>query len=210
MRFEVVDDLESTLEQFRQIGNELAGNDKQNESHMKPLHGVVACLLAVVVIPACTGKEETTTVEKKEAGEARTQQEALIEKTLMDLAGANTQFPKTKDSQSILRFYSQDYAGINDGKSETLQDIEKYLLDLVDRINLSEPIGISSKVSNIQASATGASGWATYDYEYKVGRGGMVLQETQGKCTTIFRKQGDSWLIRHEHCSTERPPVFLR
>jgi ketosteroid isomerase-like protein len=170
----------------------------------------LGCLLALFVIQGCTGKEDTTSGEQKETGGAKTQEEVLIEKTIIDLASVNTQFPKTKDSQSILRFYSKDYAGINNGKSDSLKDVEKYLSDLVDRINLGEPIGISAKVANIQASVTGVSGWATYEYEYKLGRGGVVLQMDQGKCTAIFKKQGDSWLIRHEHCSTERPPIFLR
>ncbi|HXX74752.1 MAG TPA: nuclear transport factor 2 family protein [Nitrospiraceae bacterium] len=177
---------------------------------MKPLNGVLAWLLIVAVIPACTGKEETTSGEQKGTGAARTQEEVLLEKTITDLASRGTEFPKTKDSQSILRFYSRGYAGINNGKSESLKDIEKYLSDLIERINRGEPIGVSAKVSNIKTSVTGPSGWATYDYDYKVGRGGVVLQAEQGKCTTIFRKQGDSWLIQHDHCSTESPPIFLR
>jgi ketosteroid isomerase-like protein len=177
---------------------------------MKPLNGILACLLVVAVIPACTGKEETTSGEPKGAGAARTQDEILLEKTVTDLASRGTEFPKTKGSQSILRFYSPDYAGINNGKSESLKDIEKYLSDLIERINLGEPIGISAKVSDIKTGTSGSLGWATFDYDYKVGSGGAVLQAEQGKCTTIFRKQGDSWLIQHDHCSTESPPVFLR
>jgi ketosteroid isomerase-like protein len=177
---------------------------------MKPLNGVLACLLVVAVILACTGKEDTTSGEQKGAGGARTQEEILLEKTITDLANRGTEFPKTKDAQSILRFYASDYAGINNGKSESLKDVEKYLSDLIERINLGEPIGVSAKVSDIKTSASGSLGWATFDYDYKVGSGGAVLQAEQGKCTTIFRKQGDSWLIQHEHCSTEHPPIFLR
>ncbi|MBK8277230.1 MAG: nuclear transport factor 2 family protein [Nitrospira sp.] len=71
-------------------------------------------------------------------------------------------------------------------------------------------MGISSKVTNIKTSVTGPSGWATYEYEYKLGSGGAVLQTNQGQCTTIFRKQRDAWLIQHEHCSTASPFPFAR
>ena len=177
---------------------------------MKPLVGALATLLALAVIQGCTGKEDTTTGEQKETGGGKTQEEVLLEKTIVDLANASVEFPKTKDTKSILRFYSQDYAGINNGKSESREDIEKYLSDLLERINLGEPIGISAKVSDIKTSVNGAFGWATSEYEYKVGSGGVLLQANQGKCTAIFRKQGNSWLIHHEHCSTTSPPIFLR
>lgn len=162
---------------------------------MKSPVGAIACLFVVILIQGCTEKEEST-------GSGKTQEQAAIEQTLIDLANANTEFPRTKDSKSILRFYSQDYEGISNGKSESLKDIEKFLSDVLERINLGEPIGISSKVTNIKSSVTGPSDWTTYEFEYKLGSGGAALQTNQGQCTTIFRKQGDSWLIRHEHCST--------
>jgi hypothetical protein len=172
---------------------------------MKLFGGAIAWLLALILIQGCTGKEDTPIGEHKDTGGGETREEALIEKKIIDLANATTQFPHTKDSQSILRFYSQGYEGINNGKSVSLKDIEKSLSDVLERINLGEPIGISSKVTNIKTSVTSSSGWAAYEFEYKIGRGGAVLQSDQGQCTAIFRKQGESWLIRHEHCSTANP-----
>ena len=171
--------------------------------HMKLLVGAIACLFVSILIQGCTGKEEST-------GGGKSQEEAAIEKNLIDLADANTQFPRTKDSQSILRFYSQDYEGVSNGKSESLKDTEKYLSDVLERINLGEPIGISSKVANIKISVTSTSGWARYSYEYKLGRGGDILETNQGQCTTIFRKQRETWLIQHEHCSTESQFPFTQ
>ena len=52
-------------------------------------------------------------------------------------------------------------------------------------------------------TVAGTFGWATYEYEYKLGSAGAVMQADQGRCTTIFRKQGSTWLIQHEHCSTD-------
>jgi ketosteroid isomerase-like protein len=94
------------------------------------------------------------------------------------------------------------------GKSETVKDHKKYLAEVLEQIKLGEPIGILSRVMNIKASVAGTFGWATYEYEYKVVRSGVLQRLSQGLCTAIFRKEGDSWLIRHEHCSTARPTLF--
>lgn len=172
--------------------------------------GTIASLFALILIQGCTGKDDTPTFQQNAKGDVVTQEEGLIVTTLNEVANAESQFSKTKDSVSILRFYAQDYAGIKDGKSKTVKDQEKYLLEVLDQINLGEPIGISSKVMNIKPSVAERLGWATYEYEYKVVRSGVLQQVSQGQCTAIFRKQADSWLIRHEHCSTASPtPFFL-
>lgn len=170
----------------------------------------IACLFVLILIQGCTGKEESTSGEQKDTGGGKAQEETLVEKTILDLANAMTEFPKTKDPQSIRRFYAQDYAGITNGKSISLKESEKYLSDLVERLNLGEPMGISSKVSNLKANVVGTVGWVTYEYEYKLGRSGMALEADQGQCTAILRKQGGTWLIHHEHCSTASPFPFAR
>ena len=173
-----------------------------------------ALLFALILIHGCTGKDDASTSQQNAEGNAITQEEDLIVTTLNNLANAESQFSKTKDSASILRFYAQDYAGVKDGKSETVKDQETYLAEVLARINSDEPIGILSRVMNIKASVAGTFGWATYEYEYKVGRSGgrsgVLQQVSQGQCTAIFTKQADAWLIRHEHCSTANPtPFFL-
>ena len=173
-----------------------------------------ALLFALILIHGCTGKDDASTSQQNAEGNAITQEEDLIVTTLNNLANAELQFSKTKDAASILRFYAQGYAGIKDGKSETVKDQTKYLAEVLEQINSDEPIGISSKVMNIKPSVAGRFGWATYEYEYKVGRSGgrsgVLQQVSQGQCTAIFTKQADAWLIRHEHCSTANPtPFFL-
>jgi len=168
---------------------------RQRTFHIKAFVRTFACFFVLSFIQGCMGKDESPSGGK-------TKEEALVEKIILDLANANTEFPKTREPQFIIRFYAKDYSGINDGKPESLKDIEKYLSGVSERINLGEPVGISSKITNIKTSVTSTLGWATYDFEYKLGSGGVVLQTSQGQCTTIFRKQGDSWLIQHEHCST--------
>jgi ketosteroid isomerase-like protein len=174
--------------------------------------GTMALLLALILMQGCTGKDDTTMSQESTKRDATTQEEGLIVTTLNEVANAESQFYSTKDAESILHFYAQDYAGIKDGKSGTVKDHKKYLADLLEQINLGEPIGISSKLKDIKASVEGRFGWATYEYEYKVGRSGGksgVLQEvSQGQCTVILRKHADSWLIRHQHSSTANPTLF--
>jgi ketosteroid isomerase-like protein len=187
------------------MGKPLVGPDMN-------LHiGMVVPFLALILLQGCTGKDDPPT-SQQEGG--ITQEEGLIVTTLNEVATAESQFYSTKDSLSILRFYAQDYVGIKDGKSETLNDKSKYLVEVLDQIKIGEPIGISSKVMNIKPSVAGRFGWATYEYEYKVGRSGgrsgVLHQVSQGHCTAIFTKQADAWRIRHEHCSTANPtPFFL-
>ena len=171
-----------------------------------------ALLFALILIHGCTGKDDASMSQQNAEGNAITHEEDLIVTTLNNVAKAESQFSKTKNSPSILRFYTQDYAGVKDGKSQTVKDQETYLAEVLVRINSDEPIGILSRVMNIKASVAGTFGWATYEYEYKVGRSGgrsgVLQQVSQGQCTAIFTKQADAWLIRHEHCSTVRPTPF--
>lgn len=180
---------------------------------MKPAVRTSAFLFLLILIHGCTGKDDASTSQPHAKGDAITHEEGLIVTTLNNVATAESQFYSTKDSPSILRFFAQDYAGIKDGKSESLKDKSKYLAEILEQINLGEPIGISSKVMNIQPTVAGSVGWATYEYEYKVGRSGGksgVLQHvSRGQCTAIFSKQAETWLIRHGHCSTTHPTPFI-
>jgi ketosteroid isomerase-like protein len=167
-----------------------------------------ALLFALVLIHGCTGKDDASTSQQNARGNAITQEEDLIVTTLKNVATAESQLSKTKDPLSILCFYTQDYTGVKDGKSQTVKDQETYLAEVLARINSDEPIGILSRVMNIKASVAGTFGWATYEYEYKVLRSGMLQRYSNGRCTAIFRKQADVWLIRHEHWSTVRLTAF--
>jgi len=172
--------------------------------------GTIASVCALILIQGGTGKADTPPSLQNARGDVITEDEGLIVATLNNVANAESQFSNTKDSASVLRFYTEDYAGIKDGKSETVKDQKKYLAEVLGQIHSDEPISISSKVLNIKPSAIGRLGWATYEYEYKVIKSGVLQRFSQGLCTAIFRKQGDSWLIRHEHCSkASHAPLFL-
>lgn len=128
-------------------------------------------------------------------------EEDAIKKNIKDAARALTDFPKTRDAQSALKFYADDYFTISDGRVETLKQAEDNLAYLKEQINLGNQVGISMQISNIKAEISGAIGWATYDYTTKIVVGRDVLVEEQGKCTAIHHKKGSGWLIQHEHCS---------
>jgi ketosteroid isomerase-like protein len=173
---------------------------------------MIASLFPLILLQGCTGRDDTSTSPQNAEGDVIAQEAGLIVATLNEVATAESQFYSTKNPDSILRFYAQDYAGIKDGKSETVKDHSQFLADVLAQINLGEPIGISSNLRHITPSVEGRFGWATYAYEYKVGKSGgksgVLQQVSQGQCTAIFRKHADSWLIRHKHCSSARPTLF--
>lgn len=129
----------------------------------------------------------------------------VIGKAITDRAKAVTNFPQSKDVQTILRFYTKDYIGITDGEAHSYANIEDEFSDMAEKINLGQQVGISNKVADIKPQVSGTVGWVIYDYSLKIGSGGEVLEQEQGKCTAIFRKEGSAWLIQHEHCSSASP-----
>ncbi len=129
------------------------------------------------------------------------QDAAAIEKTISDFAKALTEFPRTRDRRAVLGVYTKDYVGIQDGELETLVKMEAWLANLEEQLKLGKPIGIVAQVRNVRVNTSGAFAWATYDYEFKLGQAGNVVQEDSGMCTSILRKEGTAWLIQHEHCS---------
>lgn len=159
---------------------------------------IIACLLSLPLSFTFAGQEEDG-----------------IEKIITGSAKALSDFPRTRDKQSVLKFYTKDYIGIQDGKLETLETTENWLSDLDGQLKLGKPLGILAEVKDIKVHMFGTIGWATYQYEFKLGEAGNVVQADRGMCTSIHRKVGDLWLTYHEHCSTQRmdmgqPPIMKR
>lgn len=143
------------------------------------------------------------------------QEDDGIEKAISGSAKALSDFPRTRDKQSVLKFYTKDYVGIQNGKWETLETTENWLSDLDKQLKLGKPLGILLEVKDIKVHLFGAIGWATFQYEYKFGEAGNVVQEERGTCTSIHRKVGEHWLIDHDHCSSQpmglgQPPIMRR
>ena len=136
-----------------------------------------------------------------------------IIKTISDMSKSYADFSKTRDVQSVLKFFTKDYTEIYDGKLDSLKGIEKKLRDLEEQMtHLSkEQMSITSisyksyKLTDLKAQVVGTVGWGICDYSVKLDIGGQVLDMEQGKCSFICKKVGTSWLIEHVHYSTRRP-----
>ena len=128
-----------------------------------------------------------------------------IEKTVKDAAMAAATFPETKNKQAVLKLYTKDYVGIQDGETETRDSIEKWLSDYESELNKGSNLRFISVISNLQVRIPGPTAWATYDYVFQAIRKGELEAQDSGQCTTLLRKEGSTWLIQHEHCSKTRP-----
>jgi ketosteroid isomerase-like protein len=130
---------------------------------------------------------------------------AEIEASVNQASKAWEEFPKSLDRASLLKYYAADYSGVKDGVSETRKDLEKSFDELAEKIKLGDSIGISYKITELAILPfTGRIAWITYNDETKLGRSGFLLSDTKTKCSTLVRKEGEAWLVFHEHCSTVR------
>jgi ketosteroid isomerase-like protein len=128
---------------------------------------------------------------------------AEIEASVKQASKAWEEFPKSLDRSRLLKQYADDYSGVKDGVSETLKDLEKTFDDLAEQIKLGDAIGISYKITELNIHPfTGRLAWMTYQDETKLGRGGVLLRDIKNTCSTLVRKEGETWLVFHEHCST--------
>jgi ketosteroid isomerase-like protein len=129
---------------------------------------------------------------------------SAIEKTVKEAAMAAATFSETRDKQAVLKLYTKDYAGIQDGETETRDSIEKWLSDYESDLNKGTTLRFISIVSNLYVRMLGPAAWATYDYVFQAIRKGELEAQDSGQCTTLLRKEGSTWLIQHEHCSKAR------
>jgi ketosteroid isomerase-like protein len=127
-----------------------------------------------------------------------------IERTIKEAAMAAATFSETKDKQAVLKLYTKDYVGIQDGESETRDSIEKWLSDYESELTNGSTLRFIGAVSNLQVRMPGPTAWATYDYVFQAIRKGELEAQDSGQCTTLLRKEGSAWLIQHEHCSKTR------
>jgi ketosteroid isomerase-like protein len=128
---------------------------------------------------------------------------AEIEASVKQASKDWEEYPKSLDRPRLLKHYAVDYSGVNDGARVTLKDLEKWLDDLAEEIKLGSAIGISDKVTELNIQPfTGRLALLTYQDETKVGQGGVLRSDIKANCSTLVRKEGETWLVFHEHCST--------
>jgi ketosteroid isomerase-like protein len=146
---------------------------------------MIGCLL--VIVPVWAGQEEDA-----------------IERVIRETAKATAAFSEARDSQAVLKLYSQDYVGVQDGETETRDSIEKWLADYESELKRGSTLRFISAISNLKVGLADSIAWATYDYVFQAIRKGELEGQDAGKCTSILRKELSTWLIFHEHCSKTR------
>jgi len=129
------------------------------------------------------------------------QDEDLIQALLIETAKATSDYSRTRDKQSVLKAYAQDYTGVQDGEMETRETIEKWLAEYGAELDKGNPTRFLGEVFGLKITVSGTVAWATYDYAFKLVVNGKIQAEDRGLCTSILRKDADAWLIHHEHCS---------
>jgi ketosteroid isomerase-like protein len=127
-----------------------------------------------------------------------------IQKTIKEAAMAASTFSESRDKHAVLKLYTKDYVGIQDGETETRDSIERWLSDYESELNKGSQLRFISIVSNLQVRIPGPTAWATYDYVFQAIRKSELEAQDAGQCTTLLRKEGSTWLIQHEHCSKTR------
>jgi ketosteroid isomerase-like protein len=136
--------------------------------------------------------------------------EEAVERVLLAEAKSSATFAETRDKQTVLKLYTTDYSGVQDGEAETRETIEKWLSEYGSALEQGTRVHFLGAVSDLTTHISGPTAWATYDYIFQAIRNGELDAQERGKCTSILRKESSGWLIRHEHCSKTKPQGMER
>jgi ketosteroid isomerase-like protein len=136
--------------------------------------------------------------------------EEAIEAVLLAEAKSSATFVETKDKGAVLKLYTADYSGVQDGEVETRDTIEKWLSEYGSALEQGNRVHFLGAVSNLNTHISGSTAWASYDYVFQAIKNGELDAQEHGKCTSILRKESSGWLIRHEHCSKTKPQGMER
>jgi ketosteroid isomerase-like protein len=136
--------------------------------------------------------------------------EEAIEQVLLAEAKSSATFVETRDKQAVLKLYTTDYSGVQDGEEESRDSIEKWLTEYGSALEQGSRVHFLGTVSNLATHISGPTAWATYDYVFQAIKNGELDAQEHGKCTSVLRKEHSSWLIRHEHCSKTKPQGMER
>lgn len=162
----------------------------------KKAHTVIFMLITSLL--GLTGCQE---LSDKDTARVKAEIEASVNQASKDWE----EFPKSLDRLRLLKYYAVNYSGVKDGANETLKDLEKSFDDLAEKIKLGSAIGISCKITELNIQPfTERLALLTYQDETKVGQGGALRRDIKANCSTLVRKEGETWLVFHEHCSTRQ------
>jgi ketosteroid isomerase-like protein len=131
--------------------------------------------------------------------------EEAVEGVLLAEAKSSATFAETRDTEAVLKLYTTDYSGVQDGQAEGRDSIEKWLSEYRSALEEGSRVHFLGALSNVNTHISGAIAWATFDYVFQAIKNGELDAQEHGKCTSILRKENSGWLIRHEHCSKTKP-----
>jgi len=132
-------------------------------------------------------------------------EEEAVERVVAAEAKASATFVETRDKQAVLKLYTADYNGVQDGEAETRDSIEQWLTEYGSALDQGSRVHFLGAISNLDTHISGPTAWATFDYVFQAIKNGELDAQEHGKCTSVLRKESSGWLIRHEHCSKTKP-----
>ena len=137
-------------------------------------------------------------------------EEDAVERVLLAEAQSSATFAETRDREAVLKLYTTDYSGVQDGEAETRESIERWLTEYGTALEQGSRVYFLGAVSNLHTHMSDQTAWATYDYVFQAIKNGELDAQEHGKCTSVLRKEPSGWLIRHEHCSKTKPQGMER
>lgn len=132
------------------------------------------------------------------------QDEEAIHRTITQAVAGTAAFSESRDKQTILMLYTDDYAGVQDGQPESKAAIEQWLNEYESELNQGNRLRFIGAVSNLRTSIAGETAWALYDYVFQAIREGETEGQDAGTCTSLLRKEQSDWRIFHDHCSKSK------
>ena len=87
--------------------------------------------------------------------------EEAIEAVLLAEAKSSATFVETKDKGAVLKLYTADYSGVQDGEVETRDTIEKWLSEYGSALEQGNRVHFLGAVSNLNTHISGPTAWAS-------------------------------------------------
>ena len=132
------------------------------------------------------------------------QDEEDVQRAVTQAVAGTATFSESRDKQSVLMLYTDDYVGNQDGLQENKAAIEQWLNDYESELKQGNRLRFIGAVSNLKTGLEGSTAWAMYDYVFQAVRDGELESQDAGSCTSLLRKEDSVWRIFHDHCSKSK------
>lgn len=129
------------------------------------------------------------------------QEEEAVQHTIKQAVVGTAVFSESRDRQSILMLYTDDYAGIQDGQPETKAAIDQWLSDYESELKQGNRIRFIGAVSNLKTGLDGSTAWAIYDYVFQAIRDGEIEGQDDRHLHQLAAERAVNVANFHDHCS---------